>query len=160
MFIEDKPSLWVIGKEGSALDGPEFVQKLWQKANEGFEEIASLAKKDAQGNLKGLWGAMTDFSRKFQPWEEGFSKGLYLAGTECDGSCKPPKGWTKWQLPKRTYLFAESSLYTFEQILSYMQKNEITLLGAVQDYTDPKSGISYMLFPIDPAWKERNLPPI
>ncbi len=36
------------------------------------------------GGMAGIWGAMSDFSRTFRPWEEGFSKGLYLAGVECE----------------------------------------------------------------------------
>ena len=41
-------------------------------------------KKDENGDLAGIWGAMSDFSLSFRPWEEGFSKGLYLAGVECE----------------------------------------------------------------------------
>ena len=70
-----KESFAVIGKEGSTLDGPNFIQKLWEDANAHFGEVQHLAKKDAQGKLLGIWGAMSDFSRSFTPWEADFSKG-------------------------------------------------------------------------------------
>lgn len=41
-------------------------------------------KKDDNGNICGIWGVMSDFSRSFQPWENGFAKGLYLAGAAHD----------------------------------------------------------------------------
>lgn len=64
-----KESFAVIGKEGSTKDGPGFVQNLWADANAHFAEVAHLAKKDENGDLVGIWGAMTDFSRSFLPWE-------------------------------------------------------------------------------------------
>ena len=79
-----KESFTVIGKEGSTLDGQGFVQRLWEDANSHFAEIQRLAKKGENGGLAGIWGAMSDFSLSFRPWEEGFSKGLYLAGVECE----------------------------------------------------------------------------
>ena len=78
-----KEKFVVIGKEGSTLDGEGFIQKLWDDANSHFSEVAHLAKKDANGGIVGIWGAMSDISRSFKPWEDGFSKGLYLAGVEC-----------------------------------------------------------------------------
>lgn len=73
-----KDAFAVIGKEGSTEDGAGFVQRLWSDANARFAEVAHLAKKDENGDLVGIWGAMTDFSPTFQPWQDGFSKGLYL----------------------------------------------------------------------------------
>ena len=64
-----KKAFAVIGKEGSTLDGEGFIQKLWKDANDHFGEIAHLAKKGASGALVGIWGAMSDFSRSFQPWQ-------------------------------------------------------------------------------------------
>ena len=72
---------------------PFPVCGLWDEANSHFGEIAHLAKKDEDGNISGIWGAMSDFSRSFQPWE-GFQKGLYLAGVECNEDAKAPDGWT------------------------------------------------------------------
>ena len=67
-----KKSFVVIGKEGSTLDGEGFIQKLWDDANSHFGEVAHLAKKDANGGIVGIWGAMSDISRSFKPWEDGF----------------------------------------------------------------------------------------
>ena len=91
-----KSSFSVIGKEGSTLDGQGFIQKLWEDANSHFDEVQSLAKRDENGNLVGIWGAMSDCTHSFKPWEENFSKGLYLAGIECTDDAQAPDGWTKW----------------------------------------------------------------
>ena len=87
-----KEKFVVIGKEGSTLDGEGFIQKLWDDANSHFSEVAHLAKKDANGGIVGIWGAMSDISRSFKPWEDGFSKGLYLAGVECVDNAEAPDG--------------------------------------------------------------------
>ena len=71
-----KEKFVVIGKEGSTLDGEGFIQKLWDDANSHFSEVAHLAKKDANGGIVGIWGAMSDISRSFKPWEDGFSKAI------------------------------------------------------------------------------------
>lgn len=65
-------------------------------------------KKDGTGNLAGIWGVMSDFSRSFQPWEDHFSKGLYLAGVECADDAQAPEGWTKWKAPGYEYLCCRS----------------------------------------------------
>ena len=62
-----KESFVVIGKEGSTLDGEGFIQRLWIDANSHFGEIQHLAKKDENGNISGIWGAMSDFSHSFYP---------------------------------------------------------------------------------------------
>ena len=54
-----KKAFVVIGKEGSTLDGAGFIQKLWDDANGHFSEVAHLAKKDTNGNIVGIWGAMS-----------------------------------------------------------------------------------------------------
>ena len=144
-----KPSFSVMGKEGSTLDGQGFIQKLWEDANSHFSEVQSLAKKDELGHLIGIWGAMSDFSRSFKPWEDNFSKGLYLAGVECVDDAQPPKGWTKWTIPGYEYLCAEvESGSTFTDMLDYMKQNERALVGAVHDFTCPSSGKNFMYFPI------------
>ena len=63
----------MIGKEGSTLEGQGFIQRLWADANAHFAQVQPLAKKDKDGNLVGIWGAMSDFfpliptvGRKFQ----------------------------------------------------------------------------------------------
>lgn len=87
-----KSSFTVIGKEGSTNDGNEFIQNLWENANSNYSEIEHLAKKNENGKLCGVWGAMSDFSRSFNPWENNFSQGLYLAGLECVDDAEAPKG--------------------------------------------------------------------
>ncbi len=144
-----KESFAVIGKEGSTQDGPGFIQRLWADANAHFAEVQSLAKMDEEGNLAGIWGAMTDCSHSFQPWEDSFCKGLYLAGVECTADARPPEGWTKWTIPGFEYLRVEcDGNNTFSEVLQYMTENEIPLAGAVHDFTCPKTGRNYMLFPI------------
>ena len=144
-----KDAFAVIGKEGSTLNGQGFIQRLWADANAHFREVQPLAKKDEHGQLVGIWGAMSDFSRAFKPWEDNFSKGLYLAGVECDDHTQAPEGWTKWTIPGFEYICAEiESENTFEEILDYMNANHIALVGAVHDFTCPANGKSYMFFPI------------
>jgi len=146
--ICEKESFVVIGKEGSTMDGAGFIQKLWDEANSHFGEVAHLAKKDEDGNISGIWGAMSDFSRSFQPWE-GFQKGLYLAGVECNEDAKAPDGWTKWVIPGYEYIYVErENDNTFSEVIQYMKGNGIALVGAVHDFTCPKTGKGYIFFPI------------
>lgn len=99
-----KQSFVVIGKEGSTRDGPGFIGRLWENANSHFDEIQHLAKRDAGGNLVGIWGAMSDCSRSFLTRQKDFSEGLYLAGVECEDGAQPPEGWGKWTVPSYEYL--------------------------------------------------------
>ena len=143
-----KKAFVVIGKEGSTLDGEGFIQKLWDDANGHFDEVAHLAKRDENGNLAGIWGAMSDLSHSFQPWEDGFSKGLYLAGVECVDSAEAPDGWTRWMIPGYEYLVVENHDGAFRDTIRQMQEEGIALVGAVHDYTDPATGKGYLYFPI------------
>lgn len=144
-----KEAFAVIGKEGSTEDGPGFVQNLWTDANTHFAEVAQLAKKDENGNLVGIWGAMTDFSRSFLPWEDGFSRGLYLAGVECVDDAQAPEGWVKWNVPGFEYLRVECDHDgVFPEMIDYLRENGISLAGAVHDFTCPQTGKNYMYFPI------------
>ena len=143
-----KKSFAVIGKEGSTLDGDVFIQKLWNDANTHFGEIQHLAKKDENGNIYGIWGAMSDFSRSFMPWED-FDKGLYLAGVECEDDAEAPEGWTKWRIPGYEYIYVEcEGEDIFSKVMEYMEDNGIPLAGAVHDFTCPQTGKNYMFFPI------------
>jgi len=143
-----KESFTVIGKEGSTLDGEGFIQRLWADANSHFEEIRNLAKKDENGNLCGIWGAMSDFSHAFYPWED-FSKGLYLAGVECENDAEAPEGWTKWRIPGYEYLSVErENDDSFSEGISYLEAHGIPLVGAVHDFTCPRTGKDYLFFPI------------
>lgn len=144
-----KHTFVVIGKEGSTNDGPGFVQNLWNDANTHFAEVAHLASRDAQGDLVGIWGAMTDFTRSFLPWEDGFCEGLYLAGVECCNGSEPPKGWRKWVIPGFEYIRVECDHEgVFSEMIHYLQTNNIPLAGAVHDFTCPQTGKNYMYFPI------------
>ena len=144
-----KSSFSVIGKEGATSDGPDFIPRLWEDANAHFGEVQPLARKDENGNLIGIWGAMSDCTRSFRPWEENFSKGLYLAGVECADDAQPPAGWSKWTIPAYEYLCAEvEGESTFSEVLAYLQANGLSLAGAVHDFTCPSSGKNYMFFPI------------
>ena len=143
-----KETFAVIGKEGSTSDGEGFIQKLWADANSHFSEIAHLAKKDADGGIAGIWGAMSDLSRSFKPWEDGFSKGLYLAGVECVEHAEAPDGWTKWLIPGYEYIVVENHTGVFEDTIRQLNEDGISLAGAVHDYTDPATGKDFLYFPI------------
>ncbi len=143
-----KESFVVIGKEGSTNDGTGFIQRLWEDANSHFNEVAHLAKKDDKGNLLGVWGAMSDFSRLFNPWAGGV-QGLYLAGVECLDNAEAPSGWTKWVVPGYEYIYVENEDNdTFSRVIRYFKENNISLAGAVHDFNCPKTGKAYMFFPI------------
>ena len=143
-----KEKFVVIGKEGSTFDGEGFVQKLWDDANRHFGAVAHLAKKNANGNIVGIWGAMSDLSRSFKPWEDGFGKGWYLAGVECNEHAEAPDGWVKWTIPGYEYIVVENHQGAFEATLGQMNEEGISLVGAVHDYADPATGKGYLYFPI------------
>lgn len=143
-----KNTFVVIGKMDSTLDGEGFIQKLWDDANSHFSEVSHLAKRDTDGNIVGIWGAMSDISHSYKPWEDGFSKGLYLAGVECVDDAEAPDGWTKWTIPGFEYIVVENHNGAFEDTLRQMNDEGISLVGAVHDYTDPATGKGYMYFPI------------
>lgn len=147
-----KESFSIIGKEGSTNDGADFIDKLWEDANSHFGEVSHLAKKDENDNLFGIWGAMTDFSRSFNPWEDNFTKGLYLAGIEVTDNAQPPLNWVKWTIPAYEYIYVKvdnSVSNTFSNVLKYLSDNQLQLAGAVHDYICPEEkGQLYMFFPI------------
>ena len=144
-----KPAFAVIGMEGSTLDGPDFIPALWEKANSRFPEVAPLAQTNPDGSLCGIWGAMSDLSRTFQPWEENFTRGLYLAGVEVHDDAQPPEGWVRWDIPGFEYLRVErDNQFCFSRGLAYLRDQGLSLAGAVHDFTDPATGTGYMLFPI------------
>lgn len=143
-----KESFVVIGKEGSTHEGKGFIQKLWQDANSHFDEIKSLVKRNENGQFVGFWGAMSDLQRTFMPWNH-FKEGLYLAGVECEDDAEAPVGWTKWIIPGYEFLYVQyEDENTFSQTMEYMQKKNIPLVGAAQDFTCPQTGENYIFFPI------------
>lgn len=144
----EKGAFTVIGKEGSTLDGAGFIERLWDDANSHFAEIRHLAKLTEAGDIAGIWGAMSDFSRSFEPWED-FASGLYLAGVECNDDAEAPRGWTKWVIPGYEYICVEcEAADSFSQALKYLADNALSLAGAVHDFTCPRTGRNYMFFPI------------
>ena len=82
------------------------------------------------------------------PTEDGFSKGLYLAGVECVDNAEAPDGWTKWIIPDYEYIVVENHKGMFEETIGQMNEDGISLVGAVHDYTDPVTGKGYLYFPI------------
>ena len=144
-----KPAFAVIGMEGATTDGPAFIQALWEKANSRFGEVASLAKAYPVGSLCGIWGAMSDMSRSFLPWADGFTRGLYLAGVEVRNDAQPPEGWTRWDIPGFEYVLVENDAPdVIPRTLEKLAEQGLTLVGAVHDFTDPATGKGYMCFPI------------
>lgn len=146
----EKPAFCVIGKAGSTDDGDGFIARLWDDANAHFPEIAHLALTDDNGVPCGVWGCMTDFTEQFLLWEDNFSRGLYLAGAECAPAAEAPDGWSKWTLPGFVFLITENNTPDiFSRMISYLSENHIPLIGAVQEYSRPASGISYLCFPVE-----------
>jgi hypothetical protein len=144
-----KPAFAVIGMEGFTADGPGFIPALWEKANSRFPEVAALAKTNEYGSLCGVWGVMSDLSRSFRPWEEDFTRGLYLAGVEVCDDAQPPEGWTRWDIPGFEYVrVITNAPDVFSRTLQALAKEGLSLVGAVHDFTDPATGTGYMLFPI------------
>lgn len=144
-----KASFTVIGKEGSTNDGDGFIQRLWEDANSHFNEVSELAKKDDTGSLAGIWGAMSDLSHSFKPWEDNFSKGLYLAGVEVVDDAIAPQGWVKWTIPSYEYIYVKNeSESSFMEGVKYLKDNNIALAGAVLDFICPETNQGYQYFPI------------
>lgn len=144
-----KEAFAVIGKAGSTDEGDGFIQRLWKEANGHFEEVAHLAKKGEKGDVAGVWGAMSDRTRSFLPWEKDFTEGLYLAGVECGTDAEAPEGWTKWIIPGFEYLYTvREGDGTFSEMMDYLQKYGMELAGAVQEFNCPETGKEYLFFPI------------
>lgn len=144
-----KPSLAVIGKEGSTHEGGDFIQKLWLDANSHFNEIAPLACLNEEGKLSGIWGLMSDLSHQLKPWGDNFTTGYYLAGIEVPLEATTPTGWTKWTVPSYEYIYVKTeTIHTFWNVLDYLKANKLELAGAPNDYTCPTTGQSYIYFPI------------
>ncbi|MDR6552045.1 hypothetical protein [Paenibacillus qinlingensis] len=76
--IIEKQRFSVIGKlgEGLSSESSNWIPTLWKEANTNFTEISALAKKDSDGKIVGIWGAMSDASGNFERWKDG---GKYLA---------------------------------------------------------------------------------
>lgn len=143
-----KESFVVIGKEGQTSDGKDFIQKLWEEANDHFDEVRPLTKRNEKGEMVGFWGAMSDMKKTFQPWDH-FKEGLYLAGVECKDDAKAPEGWVKWVIPGYEYIYTECrDDETFMQVIHYMKDHHLQLVGAAHDMTCPSTGKNYIFFPV------------
>ncbi|MDE6590661.1 MAG: GyrI-like domain-containing protein [Oscillospiraceae bacterium] len=147
----DLPAFSVIGIEGEAEPGHSPVPALWEEANARFGEVEALALRDENGVPVGVWGAMSDVSRRFLPWEDGFSRGLYLAGVQALDSAQAPEGWTKWTLPAFACLRVKAEgdyAAAFRAGLDGLAQRGLSLAGAVQDCHRPaEGGQLYLFFP-------------
>lgn len=132
----------VLGKLGSTKDGAGFIQKLWQNAENHFDEIKHLALKDPHDTYVGFWGLMSDFDMHFKPWKD-FKEGYYLAGVEVGLDVKAPEGWTKWIYPGFEYvvvLVDDEYQACMAAGLDYVKEHGLELAGAIVDFMDPKNG--------------------
>lgn len=141
----------IIGMEGEAKPGHNPVPALWEKANARFGEVEGMALRDENGAPVGVWGAMSDLSRSFLPWENGFSRGLYLAGVQVFPESRPPEGWTKWTLPAFACLRVRAEgdyAAAFQAGLKELERRGLALAGAVQECQRPaEGGQLYLFFP-------------
>lgn len=153
--IVEKEQFSVIGKLGQGLanEGPKWIPPLWQEANSNFVEISNLAKLDSEGNIVGIWGAMSDVDDNFERWKD---EGKYLAGCEVIDDAIAPDLWTKWVIPAFKYVVVKclQDTYneTFRQIISdYLPLNNFKIVGAIQEYYNPKdnNGELSLFFPIE-----------
>ena len=145
------PAFSVIGMEGEAEPGHNPAPALWDEANARFGEVEGLALKEESGVPVGVWGAMSDASRRFLPWEDGFSRGLYLAGVQVPDSAQAPEGWTKWTLPAFACLRVKAEgeyAAAFQAGLDELERRGLSLAGAVQECHRPaEGGQLYLFFP-------------
>ncbi|MCI1244767.1 MAG: DUF3795 domain-containing protein [Bacilli bacterium] len=153
-----KKAFAVIGKEGSTEDGEGFIPRLYEAAEKGFGAIKSFVRRGEDGLPEGMYGLMSDFSRSYKPWEDHFSKGLYLAGYETNGPVRNvPEGWAVWNVKEQDYIFVrleKGDKYekVFNDFIDYYIPLEMkTLSGAVFDYSLANRGERCLLFPVKEA---------
>ncbi|MWC27608.1 GyrI-like domain-containing protein [Paenibacillus sp. MMS18-CY102] len=154
--IIEKQQFSVIGKlgEGLAAEAAMWISPLWQEANHNFNEISNLAKLDEQGNLVGIWGAMSDVDEKFERWKE---EGKYLAGCEVNDDAMAPTGWTKWVIPAYKYCVVKCTQASYQDtfhhmITDYLPQHHYKIVGAVHEFFNPKDNNNsdlYLYFPIE-----------
>ena len=148
----EMPAFCVIGKEGAAEKGHNPAPALWAEANAHYAEVDALALRDEKGVPAGFWGAMSDLSRSFLPWEDGLSRGLYLAGVQVSEETVPPVGWVKWTVPAFEYVYVKAEgdyMAVLRRGLEHIGGMGRSLAGAVQEYHCPEeNGQLYLFFPI------------
>ncbi|MFB5268560.1 GyrI-like domain-containing protein [Paenibacillus enshidis] len=161
VYFEVKESFTVVGKlgQGFASESQSWIPSLWQEANHNFEEIRSLAKTDAEGNIVGIWGAMSDLTESFKRWTD---QGKYLAGCEVYDDSVAPTGWTKWVIPSYKFAVMKCNKNTYQEKFNYMINEFIphtnySIVGAVHEYYNPSetNGDLYLYFPIEKISKDR-----
>ena len=144
-------SFSVIGKEGATKAGEDFINSLWVEVNQKFSEVEKLAKLE-DGFIAGYWGLMSDFSRQYLPWEDNYSKGLYLAGVEVENDKQAPNNWVKWTIPTFEYIYVDVEKDYAETLikgLDYLKNNGYNLVGAVQEFHCPVEKRLYLFYPIN-----------
>lgn len=137
------PAYSVIGKVGSTNDGADFVPALWNDANAHFAEVSPLAAQPLT-----VWGAMSAMDDSLQPWEDGFTKGKYLAGIQALPDAQPPAGWVKWKFPAYEAIVLPMTETAFAEGLALLKEHQLSLVLAVQERTDPAAGESLLVFPV------------
>lgn len=147
------PEIAIIGKMGLCTAENNKVSELWAQTNAAFGEIAALGMKEKDGNYTGFWGAMSDTEMQFQPWSNGYTTGLYLAGMEVGHDVEAPEGWTRWVMPARDYLVADVDGDTYAAVFHTVLEDTIPamnlrLAGAVCDFTEPSTGRNKLFFPV------------
>jgi predicted transcriptional regulator YdeE len=148
-----KQAFTVIGKLGSTNDGTNFIGKLWEEANKGFGEIVKYAKKDEEGKILGIWGIMSSMDKSFAPWEDNYSKGLYLAGLEVVDDAIAPLGWTRMRVPEFNYAYVKvenNYAEVFRYVIGeFLPNKKLKLAGAIQEYYCPEEAMQlYLFFPV------------
>jgi len=155
VYLTIKREFTVIGMMGGGLvtDAPVWIPPLWEEANSRFAEISNFAKLDPNGSIAGIWGAMSDTEEKFERWK---NEGKYLAGCEVLDDAQAPNGWTKWVIPSFKYVVVKCNQNTYKEtfnhiIEDYLSDHAYTLIGAVQEFYDPKdhNGELSLFFPIE-----------
>ncbi|WP_378107782.1 GyrI-like domain-containing protein [Cohnella cellulosilytica] len=155
VHFEDKKSFTVIGKVGQGLsaESHNWIPAIWQEANNKFEEIRNLAKTDREGNIVGIWGAMSDLSESFERWTD---QGKYLAGCEVLDNSAAPNGWTKWIIPPYKYAVIKCNQNTYQEkfkhmIHEFLPDHNYSIVGAVHEFYNPveTNGNLYLYFPIE-----------
>ena len=153
--IIEKGKITIIGKmgQGTTSSDVNWIQELWDEANEHFNELGSLVKVEEDGTFAGFWVVLSDIDNNFLPWDW---QGKYLAGCEVKEDSEAPEGWTKWVLPAFKYLSVKCNHNNYDDAVSYMNniyipKHKYKIIGAMQEYYDQKSvdGSFNLLFPID-----------
>ena len=151
IVVCELPAVSVIGMEGEAKPGHNPTSALWEKASARYNEVEALALRDENGLPVGFWGAMSNLSRSSLPWEDGFSRGLYLAGVQVPPEALPPEGWTKWTLPAFACLRVRAEgdyAAAFQAGLKELERRGLALAGAVQECQRPaEDGQLYLFFP-------------